>query len=80
MKIFVGNLSQNMDEKTLNNIFEEFGLVKSVTLVKDFYTNRSRGFAFVEMFSSQDALAAIESLNNKTFLGKRIVVNKRERV
>ena len=78
MNIFVGNLSHDMDERGLHAIFQEFGMVKSVNLIKDDYTHRPRGFAFVEMFLDSEGMEAIKVLNNKTFLGKRIVVNKRE--
>ncbi|HYG37254.1 MAG TPA: RNA-binding protein [Cytophagales bacterium] len=78
MNIFIGNLSKQMDENNLHKIFTEFGLVNSVKVVKDSYTGKFRGFGFVEMVSEEDALNAIKSLNNKSFFGKRIMVNRRE--
>lgn len=78
MNIFVGNLSKEVDERDLHKIFKPFGLLKSVNLVKDLGTGRFRGCAYVEMFSNTEALEAIKSLNNQTFLGKRLMVNQRE--
>ena len=76
MNIFVGNLNTNLDERALRTIFKEYGEIKSLTITKDLYTHRSRGYGFVEMWQDNDGLAAIEKLNNKNFLGKRIVVSK----
>jgi RNA recognition motif-containing protein len=78
MNIFVGNLHVNTEERALNAVFQEFGLIKSLDFQRDLRTGRFRGFAFVEMFSDAEALTAISILNNKAFLGKRMVVNVRE--
>ena len=78
MNIFIGNLSHEINEMNLMDIFKEFGLVNSVKVVKDSYTGKFRGFGFVEMFSESDGLNAIKNLNNKMFLGKRLMVNRRE--
>lgn len=75
MNIFIGNLSPHMDESTLKTIFSEYGQIKSLNLVKDDYTHRSRGFGYVEMWSESDAVNAIRNLNNKSFNGKRMMVN-----
>ena len=77
MNIFVGNLHYNTEERALYTLFEEFGMVKSIELMRDLYTGRFRGFAYVQMFSDSEAVKAIASLNNRTYLGKRMVVNKR---
>jgi RNA recognition motif-containing protein len=79
MNIFVGNLSKEVDEQGLHRIFRPYGLLKTVELVKDLGTGRFRGCAYVEMFSNDEAVEAIKNLNNKTFLGKRLMVNQRER-
>ena len=78
MNLFVGNLSQYMDERALKNIFREYGMVLSVQLVKDQATHRSSGFGYVEMDSETDAQAAIKALNNKLIQGKRMIVNKKQ--
>jgi RNA recognition motif-containing protein len=77
MNIFVGNLHYNTEERGLFTLFEEFGMVKSIELVRETHTGRFRGFAFVQMFSDSEAMQAISTLNNRTFLGRRMVVNKR---
>jgi RNA recognition motif-containing protein len=75
MNIFVGNLSFQTTEDQLQHTFAEFGAVKTVKVVIDKYTNRSRGFAFVEM---EDAAAqqAIEKLNGSYLDRNVIVVNE----
>jgi RNA recognition motif-containing protein len=78
MNIFVGNLSEEFSEYSLSALFQEFGLVRSVKVVKDSYGGIFKVFGFVEMFSESDAINAIKRLNNKPFFGKRIMVNKRE--
>ena len=78
MHIFVGNLSHEMDELRIEKVFKPYGLLKSVKLANDLGTGRFRGYAFVEMYSESEGLDAIKNLNNKDFLGKRMVVNKRE--
>lgn len=78
MNIFIGNLSDKVEESNLFNIFSEFGLVKTAKVVKDSYTGKFRGFGFVEMIAESEGLNAIKFLNNKSFFGKRIMVNRRE--
>lgn len=64
----------------LKNAFEEFGNVKSVRIIKDRLSGEPRGFAFVEMPDSQEAQAAISSMNDKKLEGKQLRVNEaRER-
>ncbi len=65
MNIYVGNLSFKTTEDELRKEFEGFGEVGSLNIVKDPYTGRSRGFAFVEMGQRDHALAAITGLNGK---------------
>ena len=78
MNIFIGNISQQLDEVSLQEIFGQFGLVSSVKIVKGSFTGAFRGFGFVEMFSETEGLNAIRSLNNKMVLGKRLKINRRE--
>ncbi|MBI4665168.1 MAG: RNA-binding protein [Nitrospinae bacterium] len=77
MNIFVGNLPFSATENDLRSLFEEFGEVETVNVIKDRETGRSRGFAFVEMNNS-DADAAIKNLNGKEFQGRAIKVNQAE--
>jgi cold-inducible RNA-binding protein len=75
MNIYVGNLSYKVQETELSSLFEEFGEVVSVKIIQDQETGRSRGFAFVEMASQEDAEKAIEELNDTVLMGRNLVVN-----
>jgi RNA recognition motif-containing protein len=75
MNIFVGNLSDQTTESHLQGLFAEFGEVKSVKIIIDNYTNRSRGFGFVEMEKTPGE-TAIEKLNNTSLHSQTIVVNE----
>ena len=74
--IFVGNLSFRATEEDIRNAFSTFGQVTSVNIVMDQDTGRSRGFAFVEMANAEEASEAIERLNDKEIVGRRVVVNE----
>ena len=76
MKIYIGNLSQNITDDDLKKVFEAFGQLTSVNVIKDKYTNNSRGFAFVEMASNKEGQAAIDGLNGKDFKGTTLSVNE----
>jgi cold-inducible RNA-binding protein len=76
MNIFVGNLSFKTTEEELQREFEAFGEVDSVKIIKDQYTHKSRGFAFVEMGSRDQALAAIDGINGKELAGQTLTVNE----
>lgn len=76
MNIYVANLSYQIKDEDLSQIFEEFGEVSSAKVIVDKYNGRSRGFGFVEMPNNEEANQAIKSLNNKEFLGKAISVNE----
>ena len=65
-----------MKEEELKAIFEEFGQVESVKIITDRYSGRSKGYGFVEMPSDDEALAAIEALNDRELNGRNIVVKK----
>ena len=75
-KIFVGNLPFTMGEESLRELFEQKGTVESVTVMRDFGTGRSRGFAFVEMTSEEEAAKAIEALNSFSVEGRNLTVNE----
>jgi RNA recognition motif-containing protein len=74
--IFVGNLSIDTSEHALRTLFEAFGQVLSVNIVKDRDTTTPRGFAFVEMSSDAEAQAAIAALNGTIIDGRRVNVNE----
>lgn len=76
MNIYVGNLSYDMTEQDLRQIFEGFGKVVSANLIKDKYSGQSKGFGFVEMPEQAEALAAIEGLNGKEMKGRAMNVNE----
>ena len=74
MKLYVGNLSWQMTDEDLRNLFEQHGTVASAKIVKDKVSGRSKGFGFVEMESSTEANSAMSGLNNKEIEGRSISV------
>ena len=76
MNIYVGNLSSGVNEEDLNNLFGEYGKVSSAKVIRDMFSQESKGFGFVEMPGQADAQKAIESLNTKELKGKNIIVNE----
>jgi cold-inducible RNA-binding protein len=76
MNIYVGNLSSETGEDDLRQAFEGFGQVSSVNIIKDKFTNESRGFGFVEMPSKEEAMAAISGLNGTELQGRTLNVNE----
>lgn len=75
MKIYVGNLPYDVTEDELRNEFTPFGKVDSVSIPVDKYSNRPRGFAFVEMPVVAEGQAAITALNGKNFKDRTLTVN-----
>jgi cold-inducible RNA-binding protein len=75
-KLYVGNLSFQTTEDTLRTLFTEYGQIESVNLITDRYTGRSRGFAFVEMSTEQEAEEAISNLSGKQVDDREIRVEK----
>jgi len=75
-KLYVGNLSYEVTEEQLKELFSGAGSVVSVDLITDRQSGRSKGFAFVEMGSDDAAKAAIEKLNNTDFEGRKLNVNE----
>jgi RNA recognition motif-containing protein len=76
MNIYVANVPFKASEQELKELFEEFGEVSSAKIIMDKETQRSRGFAFIEMSDDTAAREAIKKLNGADFLGKQIVVNE----
>jgi RNA recognition motif-containing protein len=77
-KIYVGNLNYATTEDTLSSLFSQYGEVTSSVIIKDRYTEQSKGFGFIEMSDDQAADAAIATLNGKEVDGRRIRVNVAE--
>ena len=75
-KIYVGNLSYQTTEGDLTTLFEQVGQVDSVNVITDRDTGRSKGFAFVEMSSADEAKAAITSFDGKEVEGRNLKVNE----
>ena len=75
-KLYVGNLSYQTEAAELQQLFEEAGTVEAVKVMKDMATGRSRGFAFVEMSTDEEAAKAIAELNARQFEGRNLTVNE----
>jgi RNA recognition motif-containing protein len=75
MNIFVSNISFHTTENHLQDMFSKFGIVKSVKIIMDKATGRSRGFGFVEMDSESEGDTAIQSLHNTEIEGRQLSVS-----
>ena len=75
-KLFVGNLSFNTTEGDLLDLFKQAGNVTSCELIMDKFTSKSRGFAFVQMGTQEEATKAIADLNGKELDGRALTVNE----
>uniref|UniRef100_A0A5B7BWR5 RRM domain-containing protein n=1 Tax=Davidia involucrata TaxID=16924 RepID=A0A5B7BWR5_DAVIN len=73
-KIMVRNLSYSTSESRLLKEFSNFGLIAEVKLIKDEATKRSKGYAFIQYTSQDDAMLALESMDHKYFDGREIFV------
>jgi RNA recognition motif-containing protein len=76
MKIFVGNLSRRVTQDALQQLFETFGQVAAVEIIRDKFSGESKGFAFIEMPSKGEAEAAMQGLNGRDMDGKSLTVNE----
>ena len=76
IKIYVGNLSFDSNEADLKGLFATYGEVESAKVIMDQYTNRSRGFGFVEMSEREEGLKAIQALDSKDLGGRALKVNE----
>ena len=74
-KLYVGGLAFTTTEEMLREEFAKFGSVTSATVIRDRYSDRSRGFGFVEMSTDSEAEEAIKGLNNTTFDGRQITID-----
>src|ERR1700732_5294316 len=75
-KLYVGNLTYNVNETDLEALFTPFGMVQSAQIIVDRETNRSKGFGFVEMDTEAQAQAAIQGLNARDHDGRNLTVNE----
>jgi len=76
IKIYVGNLSFDSTEGELQGLFEAYGVVDSAKIVVDQFTNRSRGFGFIEMSNREEGLQAIQALDSRDLGGRSLKVNE----
>ncbi len=75
-KLYVGGLPYSTTEDELNSLFSDHGSIESVRIITDRMTGRSRGFGFVEMGTSEEAVSAISALNSTEFGGRTLLVNE----
>ena len=75
-RLYVGNLSYNVDSSQLEQLFSQHGSVSSAEVISDRDTGRSKGFGFVEMSSDDEAQAAIAALNGQEHDGRALTVNE----
>ena len=76
MNIYVGNLTKTTTEEAVRKVFEEYGEVAEVKLIKDQYTGELRGFGFITMPSKSDAQKAIQEVNGAELEGRTLIVNE----
>ena len=75
MKLYVGNLHCNISDEMLKGIFEPFGRIQSIQLMKDQETDRSKGYGFITYMEAEDAKKAMEHLNGFELAGKDMKVS-----
>ncbi len=75
-KLYVGNLTYQVSDSDLEQLFSEFGSVQRVQIITDRDTGRSKGFGFVEMSNEAEANAAVRALHDQDHQGRRLTVNE----
>ena len=75
-KLYVGNFPYETGETELQKLFEQFGSVDTVRIMRDMATGRARGFGFVEMTTDEEAQTAIAKLNEYQLGGRALTVNE----
>ncbi len=75
-RLYIGNLSYDTTEGDLQRLFEQAGTVKSCNIIMDRFTNKSRGFGFVEMSTQDEANKAVAEFNGKDLNGRALTVNE----
>ena len=76
MNLFIKNLSPKVDDEDIKKAFEVYGKVTSAKVIKDRFSGESRGFGFVEMPSSKEAIEAIKGLNSQEIDGQKLTVSE----
>ena len=76
MNIYAGNLNYTLTEEALEKVFTEYGEVTSVKIIRDKYTDQSKGFGFIEMADDAAAQKAIDELNGTEINGRELRVNQ----
>lgn len=76
MNLYVGRLPRTINETKLRELFEQYGPVTSIKLIKDKFTGALKGFAFIEMPENENAQEAISALNGAEYEGQRLVVSE----
>ena len=74
-RLYVGNLSYDATESDLEELFKGFGSVRSVEIVYNRRTHRSKGYAFITLHHLNDAKRAVEVLHDQPFMGRKLIVN-----
>jgi RNA recognition motif-containing protein len=75
-KLYVGSLSYDTTQESLEKLFSEAGKVESAAVITDKFSGRSKGFGFVEMSSDDEAKKAVEMFNGKELDGRTIIVDE----
>lgn len=76
MKIYVGNLPFSVDDNALKELFTSYGEVSEAVLIKDKFSNRSKGFGFVTIDDDEAAKKAIAEMHEKEVEGRKLTVNE----
>jgi RNA recognition motif-containing protein len=76
MKLYIGNLSYDISESEIKDLFSPFGEIESINIITDQYTGKGKGFGFVEMSSRSEGEQAIGELNGKEVKGRTLTVNE----
>lgn len=76
MKIYVGNLPFSVDDNALKEFFVSYGEISEATVIKDKFSNRSKGFGFVTIEDDEAAKKAISEVNEKEVEGRKLTVNE----
>ena len=75
MNIYIGNLNYTVDEDKLQKIFEQYGEINSIKIIKDKETGESKGFGFIEMKNDEEGKKAIHAMNSQEIDGRHVKVN-----
>ncbi len=76
MKVYVGNLPFSIDDEGLRKAFEAYGEIEEVSVIKDKFSGRSKGFGFVTFKNDDEAKKAIDAMNDKELEGRNLKVNE----